>query len=117
MSNFSINKKLIKDTFWNLQSNFTPSLIQIIPSILIRKILSPAVYGYIAFFDTIAYFITFPGSILRSGLERGVPENKRNNNYEEALILQKNAFSLSCILSIFIFATTSIIGYLNLHIW
>lgn len=106
------NIDFLRKSFWNLQSTFVPSLIALIPSIVIRNFLQPGIYGHVATIDTIASYLTFPGTVLRSGMDRGVPELRGQGNPAKAKNLQESVLSASLILSlvvgcvIFIYAST-----------
>ena len=100
--------QFVKNIYWLLHSNVTVSLIAIIPSIIIRNLLKPETYGRVAIIDTIASYVTYPGSILRSGMDRGVPELKGKKNYDDAELLQSTTLYSSIVLSIIIVITINI---------
>jgi O-antigen/teichoic acid export membrane protein len=94
--------RFIGQSFWSLQSTFIPSLIALVPSIMIKNILTPGVYGHVAAIDTIATYLSFPGSILRSGMDKGVPELKGHGDHIKARHLQETVLSTSIILSVIV---------------
>ena len=94
------SKKIIKDAFWSFQGNYLVYLISFIPSIIIRRVLGPGIYGRIALVDTIALYLGYPGSVIRSGMDRGVPTLRGQNKIEEAESLQCSTLTTSLILAI-----------------
>ena len=94
------SKKVVKDAIWSFQGNYLVYLISFLPSLIIRRILGPGIYGRIALVDTIGLYLGYPGSVIRSGMDRGVPTLRGQSKIAEAESLQCSTFTTSLILAI-----------------